>query len=200
MALPAQYRWTHSKGFRVSGSSPSKYNYSITLKNMYAEVISKIDVVMFEPNNLSDEPKNLAQITGLNLSYYGRSGFTTRPDPVSSATYDKVYVGNNATFSPSYYNSKTYNGKSLGTYLSSVKTYEYGTSGTKGDEYLYYYSNGIVSVYDIARLAEFTINDSRVDIGYVPTTGHEVYIKKDTRIPTNCCILYLCKPTIYKKA
>ena len=199
MSLPLEYRWSYRKGFRIS-SSPPKYNYLVTLKNIYAEVISIINVVSYEPSNLSQEDAVLAQITGLNLSFCKSYGFKTRSPLADVTVYDKSYVGSVAVFNPSYYSSKTYSGKSLGSFLSSKKTYEYGTSGTKGDEYIYYYTNGLVSVYDIARVAEFTISDARVSIDYVPNTGHEVYIKKDTRIPTNCCILYLCKPTIYKKA
>lgn len=199
MALPSEYRWTYWKGGYVPFSYPKAY-YTVYIKTIYGEEFATLNVEMFSGNSSDSDKIALAQITGLNLSYHGSYGFKTRPDPVSSATYDKVYVGNNATFSPSYYNSKTYNGKSLGTFISAEKTYEYGTSGTTGDEYIYYYSNGIVSVYDIARIAEFTISDSRVEIDYVPTTGHEVYIKKETRIPTNCCILYLCNPTKYIKA
>lgn len=198
MALPSDYSWTYWKGGYVPFSYPKAY-YTVYVNSIYGESIAKFDIEMYSNTNMSDDKISLSNKTGLALSNYGRR-IIDKPKLVDTSLYEKVYTGNNARFTPSYYNSKTYNGKKLGRYLRSEKTYEYGTSGDKGDEYIYYYENGLVSVYDIARIAEFTIPIHNVEIDYISTTGHEVYMKKDTRTPTNCCIKYLCNPTKYKKA
>lgn len=200
MSLP--YLWNFHRGGYVDAFSYPLSYYTVSVYNIYGDLVSRTKLSLYPSNNDSEM---ISSVFGLDINCYKlilQFYIQKRPSEskASSLSYDKVFTGNSAIFNPSYYSSRSYSGKTLGRYLSSEKTYEYGTSSTTGDEYIYYYENGFVSVFDIKRVEFFKVRNSNINIDYQPFSGYQVFIKRDTRIPTNCCLLYKCQPTKYKKA
>lgn len=192
MALPSEYCWTYWKGGYVTNSY-----YTIYLKSIYGKTLGTFKVTKSASTNSTSERSGLANICGLNLSYYG-SSYIDEPLVAEPILYRLAYSNKNPSFNKSFYANKVYDGVNLGLYTHTRDIDLVGRQGNF-DEDLYFYQNGFVYVFDQNEKTKIELKQGSILESSTLTKGYEVYVLKDTRIETDCCIDYLGQPTVYKK-
>lgn len=191
MSLPSDYIWSYWKGGHVPFSYPRTY-YTIYIKNVYGDSLYSFDVQMYPNNNLSLDAPSLASNFKLNINYFRKQPIA-RPTPSNTTTDTYTYFTRCGAFFKnyaSYYVGRTYNGFTVGSYVKTVKKHD--------KNYTFYFTNCYIQTETSSWVVSYR-ESSKYGQTLTYATSH-LYKKDDTRIPTNCCIKYLCNPTKYKKA